>query len=195
MRDLATSHGRSWAWTFGSGDLTIVLGLVALFLPDIHWAPKGGIVAWLLIAAGAVELALAFARGLDRVGMTALVSGLLTAAAGLIFVFNPSAGYFPVANVVTIWLIARGAWVLAMAAGVPDRREAFWLGASGAVDIALALVLALGVPASLLVVMLFGPTPPLVARFSMVLAVSFFATGIAQVAIALQRRSARPAAV
>jgi uncharacterized membrane protein HdeD (DUF308 family) len=194
MREAATSQRPSWAWTFGSGELTIVLGLVALFLPDIHWAPKGGIVAWLLTLAGATELALAFARGLDRLGLTALVSGLLTVAAGLIFVFNPSAGYFPVANVVTVWLAVRGAWVLAMAFGLDNRSERFWLGASGAVDVVLAVLLAAGVPATLLVVTLFGPTPLLVAKFSLVLAVSFFATGIAQIAIALQRRSARRAA-
>jgi uncharacterized membrane protein HdeD (DUF308 family) len=190
MQHAATLRCPNWAWTMGSGDLTIVLALVAFLLPDIHWAPKGGIVAWLLVAAGAAELALAVARGLDRVGLTALGSGLLTAGAGLIFLFNPSAGYFPIVNVVTLWLVVRGAWVLAMAFTLPSRREAFWLGGSGAVDVALALLLAAGLPTSLLVVTLFGPTPALVARFSLVLAASFLATGIAQVAIALQRRGA-----
>ena len=45
--------------------------------------------------------------------MTAIVAGLLTATAGLIFVARPLAPYFSVANVVTLWLALRGLWVLA----------------------------------------------------------------------------------
>jgi uncharacterized membrane protein HdeD (DUF308 family) len=190
MRNAATPDRPNWAWTLGSGDLMIVLAVVALLLPDVHWAPKGGIVGWLLAFAGVAELALAVARGLDRVGVTALVSGLLTAGAGLVFIANPFAHYFSVANAVTMWLLIRGAWVLAMGWGVPNRRDALWLAASGAVDILLGSILAVHLPVSVLVVTLFGPTTELVASFSLVLAVSFLATGIAQVAIALRRRAA-----
>ena len=190
MPNAETSHRPSWAWTLASGDLTILLALLALFLPEVHWAPKGGIVGWLLVAAGVAEMALALARGLDRLGTTALGSGLLTAGAGLIFVSNPSAAYLPVVNVVTIWLILRGAWVLAMGWALPNRRESAWLIASGAVDVVLGLVLVAGLPVSILVVTLFGPTPELVAKFSLILAGSFLATGIAQVAIARHRRAA-----
>ena len=132
---------------------------------------------------------MAAGRGMDRLGVTALVSGLLTAGAELIFVANPFAGYFPVTNVVMIWLIVRGAWVLVMGWTLPSRRKSAWIASSGAVDILLALFLAAGLPVSMLVVILFGPTPELVARFSLILAASFLATGIAQVAVGLQRRA------
>jgi uncharacterized membrane protein HdeD (DUF308 family) len=191
MPNAAISHRPSWAWTVGSGNLLIVLALVALFLPDIHWAPKGGIVGWLLLFAGVAELALSFGRGLDRVGITALISGLLTACAGVIFVANPLAGYMSVANVVTIWLITRGIWVVAFAWGIANRGIFVPLAASGAVDIVLGLILLAGIPVSILVVTLFGPTPELVAKFSLILAVSFAAIGVAQVAVAVQQRAGR----
>jgi uncharacterized membrane protein HdeD (DUF308 family) len=190
MTSAATLRRPNWAWTVGSGDLTLVLGLVALFLPEIHWTPKGGIVGWLLVFAGVAEIALSVARGLDRIGTTALVSGLLSAAAGLTFVANPLASYFPVANVVMAWLMVRGLWVVLMGWSLWRRPAAAWLLASGAVDICLALVLAAGLPIATLVYVLFGPTPELVANFSLILGASFLATGFAQVAIGLHQRSA-----
>ena len=190
MTTAPTPQRPSWAWTVGSGDLTLVLGLVALFLPEIHWVPKGGVVGWLLVFAGVAEIALAVARGLDRIGITALVSGLLSAAAGLTLVANPLASYFPVANVVMAWLMVRGLWVVLMGWSLWRQPTAAWLLASGAVDICLALVLAAGLPVATLVYVLFGPTPELVAKFSLILGASFLATGIAQVAIGLHQRSA-----
>ena len=48
---------------------------------------------------------------------------------------------------------------------------------SAATDLALGVVLLGGLSIATLVVMLFGPTPTLVASFAWVLALSFVATG------------------
>lgn len=56
-----------------------------------------------------------------------------------------------------------------------------------AVDLILGLVLAAGLPIAIVVVTLFGPTPEIVANFSLILALSFPATGASQ-AIALDQR-------
>ena len=55
-------------------------------LPLIEWAPKGGLVGWLLLLAGISELTFGWKRGLDPVGKAAVGSGLVTGLAGLLFV-------------------------------------------------------------------------------------------------------------
>ena len=179
------------ARSLGSGLVTIALAAVALFLPEIDWAPTGGLVGWLLVLAGMAEVAFAARRGRDLPGRTALFSGLLTAFAGLVFVANPLAGYFPVANVVTAWLLVRGALILVMAVKAGRSVPGAWLALSGAADLLLGLVLVAGWPVAALVVSLFGPTPEIVARFSLILALSLLATGVSQAAIGLCSRRTR----
>ena len=179
--DSPHNHSR---WTLVSGCVTLLLAIVAFFLPEIEWAPRGGIVGWLLFAAGCLELAFGTRRRTDYVGMTAMASGVFTAAAGLIFIINPLAGYVPVANVVTAWLLIRGGFVLAVALRERGSHIGMWLALSGIVDLLLGLALLAGFSTTILVVTLFGATPAIVANFSIILAASFLATGISQVAIA-----------
>ena len=168
------------------------LALAAFFLPDLTFVPRGGLVGWLLLLSGIAEIAFGTARGGARAAMTAIVAGLLTATAGLIFVARPLAPYFSVANVVTLWLALRGLWVLAASWSGEAQGLRSWLAFSGLVDLMLAFLLVSGVHVSLLVVTLFGPTPEIVARFSLILAASFLATGMSQIAAALNgRRHAR----
>jgi hypothetical protein len=171
----------------------ILLAVLAGLLPLVHWAPKGGVVGWLLLLTGLAELALGTRQPQGRVRTAAIGSALLTSGAGLIFMANPLARYFSVANVVTIWLVLRGSWVLAMASLLRAPPTSRWLGLSGLTDLLLALVLAAGLPVAVLVVTLFGPTPYIVAKFSVILATSFLITGISYLAIS--RIAARPAAV
>lgn len=183
--------GREWRWTLASGILSVLLGTIAALLPVIDWAPRAGIVGWLLVLAGLGELAFGITRGTDRIGRIYIVSGLITAAAGLLLVLNPLASYMPVANLVALWLFLRGGWVFLMALRNGRHKSSEWLALSGAVDILLAVALVAGLAIAGLVVALFGPTPEIVAKFSLILAVSFLVTGISQIAIAgIQRRAA-----
>jgi uncharacterized membrane protein HdeD (DUF308 family) len=184
--------GRNAMWTLASGLVTMLLAVIAFLLPVIEWLPRGAIVGWVLLLAGLCEFALGCKRGADWMGIAAIGSGLVTACAGLLFVTHPLASYFSVAKVVMAWLIVRGAWMLLLAAGARRYGLATWLMVSGAVNLLLAAMLIINVPISALVVALFGPTADVVARFSLILAVSFLATGLSQVAIAvMQRRSER----
>jgi uncharacterized membrane protein HdeD (DUF308 family) len=187
-RHVGAPLSAKWAWTFFSGCLTLLLAIVAFFLPDIDVAPRSGLVGWLLVLAGLPELIFGWKRGLDEIGKAAVGSGIMTTAAGLIFVSNPVLGYFPVMNIVIAWLFLRGAWVLAMALRARSYHLGPWMALSGAADILLGFALLVGVQISTLVVLLFGPTPQVVAKFAMILATSFFFTGIAQVAIGLLQR-------
>ena len=127
-------------WSLFCGCATLLLAVVALFLPDVA-LPQGGLVGWLLVASGILEIAFGSTLKGARVGVIAKAAGLVTALAGVVFVFNPSATYFPVANVVMIWLAIRGALVLSMAMTQPRPLGAAWLSLSGGTDILLALVL------------------------------------------------------
>src|SRR3546814_876839 len=194
MQEADQPFSRNWRWTLASGLFTALLAVMAFLLPAIEWMPRGGLVGWLLFLTGICELTFGWKRGLDTVGKTAVGSGLVTAVAGLLFIANPLAGYFPVANVVMAWLLLRGAWVLAMALRVRDSRLGKWLAFGGAVDILLGFALLVGVPVATLVVGLFGPTREIVANFALILAASFAATGISQVGIALVQRTKSPIA-
>ena len=165
-----------------AGFLTIGLAVAAALLPLVDWAPKARLVGWLLFVAGLAELGFGAART-DSDRVTAIASGLLTAAAGWIFISNPFAPYLPVANLVMLWLLARGAWVLGRGTFIWPRHSALWLGLSGAVDVVLGLLLASGLPVALVVIAVFGPTPEIVAKFSFILATSFLVTGLSELAI------------
>ncbi|MDV3256813.1 MAG: DUF308 domain-containing protein [Sphingomonas sp.] len=166
-----------------------MLGAIAAFLPDLEWIPRAGLMGWLLLVAGAAELAFGLSRRSDAMGFTLMVSGIVTALVGLIFVADPAAAYLRVANIVTLWLIVRGLWLISRAIWTHVAQARLWLGVSGGTDIALAILLLAGIPVSLVVVGLFGPTPAIVAKFSLVFAASFVAAGISQLAIARMRRS------
>ena len=188
--DAMTNPSKSQSrWTLVSGCVTLLLALFAFFLPDIEWAPTGGIVGWLLFVAGSIEFAFGTRRGTDYIGAAALASGFLTALAGLIFITNPVAGYFPVANVVTAWLLFRGGLVLAIALGALRSRVGLWMALSGVVDLLLGVALLAGLSMTVLVVTLFGVTSAVIAKFSFILAASFLFTGISQIAIGLLMRA------
>ena len=190
MSEAAEAQGSSekWAWTLGSGLLTLAFAGVAAMLPAIDWAPRGGLVGWLLFLGGAAEFALGMKRRGTTVGAAAIGSGLITAAAGLVFVARPFAEFFPVANIVLAWLLVRGAWMFVAAQRVRSEQAMPWLALSGAVDLMLAVLLIVGLPIAAFVASMFGPTPEMVASFSLVLAVSFLATGLSQVAVAMSHR-------
>jgi uncharacterized membrane protein HdeD (DUF308 family) len=178
-----------WLWTLGSGLLTIAIAVVAFFLPDIHVLSSSVIVGALLLVAGLAELAFGSKRGWDVVGTAAAWSGIITAAAGLLFVLKPSTAYFQVANAVTLWLLARGIFMLVMAWRTGNPKCGGWMALTGLADLVLGGVLVAGLPVTALVVNMFGPTPEVVARFALILAISFAIAGIAQFAIALDHRS------
>jgi len=79
--------------------------------------------------------------------------------------------------------VLRGAWVLGRANQEASSRATFWLGATGGMDLLLGVLLVSGLPIAMLVVTLFGPTAPIIASFSYVLAASLIVTGLAEIAI------------
>ena len=118
-----------------AGILIVMLALRAALLPLERGLPGRLVVGYLLLATGLIELCAALARRIHK--PTAAIAGAATVLAGLRLVLDPNAGFFPVLNLVILWLVVRAA-ALAFAAtrsGAPLRS---WLVLAGATDFALA---------------------------------------------------------
>ena len=157
-----------------AGVLIVLLALGAALLPLERGLPGRLVVGSLLVIAGAIEMIAAVVRRQHRV--TAMVAAGATILAGLRLVLDPTAGFFPVLNLVILWLVVRAA---ARAFAASRAREPIqgWLILAAATDFLLAVLLLSGLPVALIVAGLFGPTSAIIATFAWILAISFVATG------------------
>jgi hypothetical protein len=96
---------------------------------------------------------------------------------------TPTPAFFPVLNMVILWLVVRAA-ALAFAASRCRPPLQGWFMLTAATDFLLAVMLLAGLPIALIVAGLFGPTSEIIATFSWILAVSFVATGAFLIAAA-----------
>ena len=157
-----------------AGVSVMLLGAGAALLP----ADKGissDVLGALLVAAGMIEV---IAGSLRRdVRPYAMTAGAVTAAAGLLFILNPETRFFPTVWPIVGWLIVRSL-ILAYASTHTGGSVRMWTALSAGTDFLLAILLIAGLSVAAVVVSLFGPTPPLIATFSWILAASFVATGL-----------------
>lgn len=157
----------------GIGIILIALG--AMLLPGAEGAPARQVIGWMLVIAGAVELAAAAVRWAHR--PTEALAATATTLAGLRLLFDPGAGFFEVLNLIILWLLVRAA-ALGFSAFRDQGALGAWMALAAAVDFLLAIALLAGLPVAFLVVGLFGPTGPISATFAWVIAISFIANGV-----------------
>ena len=163
------------------------LGAVAFFLPIMVTTAGVSTIGLLLTGVGLAEAAAGWARRDRRTGRAALGAGSAAILVGIIFLAVPSMEVVPASYFIIMWLFVRGA--LLLYASVPWRDpEHAWLAVSGLADVGLGLVLMLGLPVTGLTVSLFGPTPEVIASFSLVVALSFLVAGVSLIVMALHER-------
>jgi hypothetical protein len=157
-----------------AGLAIIGLGAGAALLP----AEKGisaDVIGALLVAAGLIEVVAGSLR--REVRELAMAAGGVTVLAGLLFVINPETQFFPVVTPVIGWLVLR-----CLILGYASRRlrgsVRNWMALSAGMDLLLAILLIAGLSIAAVVVSVFGPTPPLIASFSWILAASFVVNGL-----------------
>jgi uncharacterized membrane protein HdeD (DUF308 family) len=168
------------------GWLTLLLAGAALLLPEVAASSGALVIGDLLLIAGLLEVIAATGRRKARVPAT--LAGVVTLAAGALFLAREETRFLPNMTVVTFWLLLRvGALAMATleAKGSAVRR---WTGIAAATDLALAAILVIGLPIASIVVALFGTTGDLIATFSWVLAASFLASGAMLLQIAACER-------
>lgn len=143
-------------------------------MPAAHGLPAATI-GLLLIGAGAIEI---FAGTLRKeVHVFAVTAGVVTALAGLLFLVNPSTHFLPTVWPIVGWLIIRGL-ILLWKSRMTGGNVRLWTRLSAGMDLLLAVLLIAGLSIATLIVGIFGPTPPIIASFSWVLAASFAVTGM-----------------
>ena len=157
-----------------AGIAIILLGAGAAALPFMDRLAGNQLVGKLLFAAGLVEIAAATQR--HETKLLAMLAGAATTLAGLLFILNPVAHFLPSITIVTVWLLVRSV-ILAFTTTRAHGSVRMWLGISAGTDFALGMLLLVGLSISTLIVMLFGPTPALVASFAWIFAISFGVTG------------------
>ena len=161
-------------WINTAGVAMIVLSAGAALLP-VEKGISSSVIGALLLVAGLIELAAGRMRRDTR--DLATLAGAVTVLAGFLFLLNSESKFFPTVNIVIGWLALRS-----IILGVKSRRVhgsvRTWTSVAAATDFLLALVLLVGLSLSSVVVLLFGPTPTVVATFAWIVALSFVATGL-----------------
>ena len=173
-----------------AGVAIILLGTGAAALPFLDRIAGNRMVGILLVAAGLVEMASATLR--DQTRLLAMLAGVVTTVAGVLFLIDTNTRFLPMISIVTAWLLVRGV-ILAVTTALAHGSVRRWIAISAATDIALGLLLLVGLSISTLIITLFGPTEQMIASFAWILAVSFVVTGMLLLEIASCEREAASA--
>ena len=158
-----------------AGWLVVALAAGTAALPLLERRSGAALIGGILLAAGVAELMAGTLRKAARI--PSMAAGAVTILAGVLFLLRPETPLLPTAYVITAWLLARAIAVCIaglVARGGPRR----WSLISAATDLLLGGLLLLGLSIATLVVILFGPTPDVIASFSWFLAVSLGTTGL-----------------
>jgi uncharacterized membrane protein HdeD (DUF308 family) len=162
-------------WIARAGWLILLLSAASALLPLVDRANGEVIIATLLIAAGIVEILAGSLRHETR--KLAMLAGALTVLAGLLFATEERTGFLSTLSIIAAWLVLRGI-VLGIAATLEHGSVRTWTGLSAAMDLALGVLLVVGLSVAAIVVNLFGATPDLIASFAWFLALSFVVNGL-----------------
>lgn len=169
-------------WIATCGWLIILISAGSALLPLFEQRGGALIIGLLLIAAGAIEAYAGTLRHEAR--RLAISAGIVTVLAGLLFLLSPSSDKFlSHLAIVMGWLFLR-AIILFASSSYERGTVKRWTIISAATDLALALLLFVGLQIATFVVSLFGATAPMIASFAWILAASFISDGLLQLRIA-----------
>ena len=159
----------------GAGFVVILTGFALALLPMAKEGEGAVLIGAMMMLAGALEAAAgAFRR---RHPAATFLPGLVTLAAGALFLFEPFGLFVPEARLLIAWLAVR-AILLGVGGSHATGALRTWTYVAALVDSALAATVFLGLSASTFIVAMFGPTPEVVASFAWVLGASFLASGL-----------------
>lgn len=171
----------------GCGIAIIVLAIRAAIMPTGKGWSNGDLVATLLVLVGLIELAAGAARAKGK--WLAMLAGGVTLLAGVLLAAEPSAPLVRVSYLIIAWLGIRS-FILFSAGLLANGFVQGWTILSAATDLILAIMVLTGLAAAAVPMVIFGPTTEVIGSFTLVLALSFVATGayLLGVAYAIQRR-------
>lgn len=139
---------RESGWQIAWGVLLVIAGVLAVLMPAVAALATALVFAWLLILGGASELAYAVHTRSEKGFGWKLASSLITLVLGAAILFVPLAGVASLAFLVGAFLLAGGVARLILAFQMRPGRGWGWVLFDGVLSIALAIVIAIGWPAS-----------------------------------------------
>jgi uncharacterized membrane protein HdeD (DUF308 family) len=138
-------------WFMIYGVALIVLGLVAIAMPNVATLAVGLTVGWVLIISGVFGIIADFSSGKSTPGFWwNMLVAVLYLLAGIALVWHPIAGVVTLTLILVAYLIAGGLAKLVMAFNIRSTvpRAWFWMLLSGLVDLVLAAMILSGWPGS-----------------------------------------------
>ena len=130
-----------------TGVATIVLGILAILAPLASGIVFDLLFGALLVGAGIVEMIEAFRSGTWQRGVLLGLAGLVTLAAGVLFIARPTLGLVALTVVFLAYLVFLGAFRIVMAFELPRGAPGkFWAFVSGVVNLALAYLAIMRMP-------------------------------------------------
>ena len=139
---------RSRGWSIFWGILLIVIGILALLMPEIAALATALTLAWLLVFAGIIEIVHAFQTRRRRGFGWKLVAGIVTLVLGLIILLFPVAGIATLALWIGAFLFAGGIIRLILAFRLRPVKGWVWVLIDGILSIIIGGLIAWGWPAS-----------------------------------------------
>jgi uncharacterized membrane protein HdeD (DUF308 family) len=128
----------------------IVLGALAVAAPALATIAVDVYVGWLLLISGIVGLVAMFSARDIPAFLWALVTALLSVAVGAVLVWQPVEDALSLTVVLTVFFIVEGIFQAAVALTYRDGMPGLWgwMFASGLADLALAAIIIMGWPGS-----------------------------------------------
>ncbi|MDQ2918215.1 MAG: DUF308 domain-containing protein [Casimicrobiaceae bacterium] len=139
---------RSRGWSILWGILLIIIGILALLMPEIAALATALTLAWLLVFAGIIEIVHAFQTRRRRGFGWKLVAGIVTLVLGLIILLFPVAGIATLALWIGAFLFAGGIIRLILAFRLRPVKGWVWVLIDGILSIIIGGLIAWGWPAS-----------------------------------------------
>lgn len=168
------------------GVVVMLLAVRAAIMPTGKGWSNADVVATLLVLVGLIELAAGAAR--EEGKLPAMFAGAISLIAGILLAAEPGASLVRVTYLIIAWLGIRS--IILFGAGLlANGFVQGWTILSAATDLVLAIMVLTGLAAAAVPIILFGPTSAVIGSFTLVLAISFAATGayLLGVAYALKR--------
>jgi len=148
------------------GIIMLVLGVVALVFPMISTLVATLLAGWTLLLAGVITFAGAFSIHGTGPFFGAMLTGLISFAAGVFLVFNPLHGALALTLLLGVIFLFQGAFELAFGFETRPHPGWQWMVVSGVASIVMAAFVAAGWPAISLVLL------------GILLGVNFITTGL-----------------
>lgn len=183
QRAVAQAIHDHWVLFLVEGIVLVILGLLAIVVPQLASLAVTLLVGWLFLISGVVGLVITFmARGAPGFWWS-LLSGLLGVAAGLVLLIWPLSGVITLTLLLIVFFTIEG--VVTIMYALDHKKDLSgrwgWMLASGIVDLVLAAIIFAGLPGTA------------AWAIGLLVGINMLFGGTSMIAMALHARASAPA--